>query len=299
MLGGGVAVLPTDTLYGLVACAHDKKASSKVLLVKGRKYKPGTMIAANIGQIRQLGVDPVLLSLLNKIWPAPLSVVVEMSEQFKYLHGGLGTLPVRIPDNPDLLKLLEKTGPLITTSANRPNEKPASTAAEAYDVFGEKVNIYVDGGDLGKNAPSTIIRLNSGKIEVLRDGAISLSEISKRLERHQMTFDEYQKQAIVTDTFGGKPQPITSPAFFSKLLGLVGESGEVAEKFKKIYRDNQSQLDADQLKDIEKELGDVLWYIQALCNYLGLSLEQVAQKNLDKVLDRKSRGKSHGSGDNR
>ena len=114
-----------------------------------------------------------------------------------------------------------------------------------------------------------------------------------------MTFDEYQKLAITTDTFGGKPQPITTPAFMSKLLGLVGDSGEVAEKFKKIYRDNQSKLDESQLKDIEKELGDVLWYIQAMCNYLGLSLEEVAQRNLDKVLDRKARGKSHGSGDNR
>lgn len=114
-----------------------------------------------------------------------------------------------------------------------------------------------------------------------------------------MTFDEYQKQAIATDTFGGTPQPITTPAFMSKLLGLVGEAGEVAEKFKKIYRDNQSQLSAEQLTEIQKELGDVLWYIQAMCNYLGLSLDEVAQKNLDKVLDRKHRGVSHGSGDNR
>lgn len=114
-----------------------------------------------------------------------------------------------------------------------------------------------------------------------------------------MTFDEYQKQAITTDTFGGKPQPITSPAFMSKLLGLVGESGEVAEKFKKVYRDNQGELGPEQLKDIQKELGDVLWYINALCCYLGLSLQDVADGNLDKVLDRKARGKSHGSGDNR
>jgi len=114
-----------------------------------------------------------------------------------------------------------------------------------------------------------------------------------------MTFDEYQKLAITTDTFGGTQQPITSPAFISKLLGLVGEAGEVAEKFKKVYRDNQSQLGPEQLHDISRELGDVLWYIQALCHYLGLSLEDVAQGNLDKVLDRKARGTSRGSGDNR
>ena len=114
-----------------------------------------------------------------------------------------------------------------------------------------------------------------------------------------MTFKEYQKLAITTDTFGGLPQPITSPAFMSKLLGLSGESGEVAEKFKKIYRDNQSKLGPEQLKEIQKELGDVLWYINALCCYLGLSLEDVAEGNLNKVLDRKTRGVTHGSGDNR
>ena len=114
-----------------------------------------------------------------------------------------------------------------------------------------------------------------------------------------MTFDEYQKLAITTDTFGGKPQPITSPAFVTKILGLVGETGEVAEKFKKIYRDNQGVMGPDQLANMQKELGDVLWYINAISCYLGLSLDDVANNNLDKVLDRKARGKTHGSGDNR
>ena len=114
-----------------------------------------------------------------------------------------------------------------------------------------------------------------------------------------MQFSEYQKAAITTDTFGGKPQPITSTAFMSKLLGLVGETGEIAEKFKKIYRDNNGQLSAEQLKDMQKELGDVLWYVNALCCYLGINLEDVAEQNLNKVLDRKSRGVTHGSGDNR
>lgn len=114
-----------------------------------------------------------------------------------------------------------------------------------------------------------------------------------------MTFDDYQRSAITTDTFGGKPEPITTPAFISKLLGLVGESGEVAEKFKKIYRDKNGQLQDADIKEIAKELGDVLWYINALCCYLGLSLNDVAGTNLDKVLDRKTRGQSRGSGDNR
>jgi NTP pyrophosphatase (non-canonical NTP hydrolase) len=117
-----------------------------------------------------------------------------------------------------------------------------------------------------------------------------------------MTFSDYQKLAITTDTFshGGAKVDITSMAFVSKLLGLVGEAGEVAEKFKKFYRDQQiTQLDLDSKADIQKELGDVLWYLSAVCCYLDIDLEQVAQLNLDKVLDRKNRGVTKGSGDNR
>lgn len=114
-----------------------------------------------------------------------------------------------------------------------------------------------------------------------------------------MTFEEYQQKAITTDLAGGKPQPITSPAFYDKLLGLVGETGEVAEKFKKIYRDNNSQISPDQLQEIQKELGDVLWYISVMSTYLGLSFDELATKNIAKLIDRKARGKNGGSGDNR
>jgi NTP pyrophosphatase (non-canonical NTP hydrolase) len=115
----------------------------------------------------------------------------------------------------------------------------------------------------------------------------------------EMTFDEYQKLAITTDVFGGKPQPIDSHAFLSKLLGLVGEAGETAEKFKKIFRDKGGVLGQEDKKEIMKELGDVLWYVSVLCTYLDASLEDVADGNLDKVLGRKARGVSKGSGDNR
>lgn len=114
-----------------------------------------------------------------------------------------------------------------------------------------------------------------------------------------MTFDEYQKQAISTDTFGGTPQPIDSHAFMSKLLGLVGETGEIAEKFKKLFRDKNGELSELDKQEITKELGDVLWYINAMCCYLDIKLEDVAEGNLNKVLSRKNRGQTHGSGDNR
>ena len=110
----------------------------------------------------------------------------------------------------------------------------------------------------------------------------------------KMEFNEYQREARKTALYpevGGNPIYPT--------LGLVGEAGEVADKVKKILRDNKGFFD-DKSKDaIKFELGDVLWYISQLSSELGYELEDVANSNLQKLDSRKSRGKIQGSGDNR
>ncbi len=103
---------------------------------------------------------------------------------------------------------------------------------------------------------------------------------------------------MTTDTFTGS-KAIDSHAFLEKAFGLVGEAGEVAEKVKKILRDKDGQATDEDKKELAKELGDILWYVNSVGNYLGYSLDEIAQLNLDKVLSRKARGKTHGSGDNR
>lgn len=113
-----------------------------------------------------------------------------------------------------------------------------------------------------------------------------------------MTFDEYQKLAITTDVFGGKGE-VTSLAFLNKVLGLVGESGEVADKVKKIIRNNDGAMSAEERTELLKECGDVLWSLSAVIHYLDASFEEVAQANLQKVMDRKARGVTKSSGDNR
>ena len=113
-----------------------------------------------------------------------------------------------------------------------------------------------------------------------------------------MTFDEYQVQAISTLTTDHAYGDIT-PGLMAQILGLVGESGEVAEKFKKIIRDKDGKLSDEDKAEIIKELGDILWYINAVSVMLGSSITEVADKNLQKVLSRKGRGVTKGSGDNR
>jgi len=107
-----------------------------------------------------------------------------------------------------------------------------------------------------------------------------------------MTFDDYQKQALTTAIDTGHE-------LMQRALGICGEAGEIAEKLKKWHRDqgaDENLLDKDGLA---AELGDVLWYVAALADYMGYQLEDIAKDNLDKLASRAERGKLSGSGDNR
>ena len=114
-----------------------------------------------------------------------------------------------------------------------------------------------------------------------------------------MNFNEYQNIIKQFDTFTDQSGNLTNPSFIAKILGLSGEAGEVAEKFKKIYRDKNGQIDDDDKQAITKELGDVLWYLATISRYLDISFEEVATRNIDKLQSRKNRDQLHGSGDDR
>ena len=108
-----------------------------------------------------------------------------------------------------------------------------------------------------------------------------------------MQLNDYQKLALRT----ARPKTADNE-LMHLLLGLVGESGEIAEKVKKVIRDQNS--DFSKLDELfEKELGDVLWHIAVLANYFDISLEKIAQQNIDKLASRLERGKIGGSGDDR
>lgn len=116
-----------------------------------------------------------------------------------------------------------------------------------------------------------------------------------------MTFDEYQKKACTFDMLGdgNGAASANEPAYVAKILGLAGEAGEVAEKYKKIIRDRKGIVTPEDVQEITKELGDVLWYLAVLGQYLGVSLQEIADMNIEKLSSRRQRGAQHGSGDNR
>ena len=109
-----------------------------------------------------------------------------------------------------------------------------------------------------------------------------------------MTFEEYQKRSRESAIYPDQGSNIVYPT-----LGLAGETGEVAEKVKKAIRDEGGTMSDARRAELEKELGDVLWYLSQLATELGLSLGRVAEGNIEKLASRKDRDQIHGSGDNR
>lgn len=109
-----------------------------------------------------------------------------------------------------------------------------------------------------------------------------------------MDFDDYQTEVSKTAVYPNVGDNLVYPA-----LGLCGESGEVAEKVKKLIRDKGGVLDGETRLALKKELGDVLWYHARLCSELGFTMESVAEANIEKLRSRAARGTLQGSGDNR
>lgn len=172
---GAVGVIPTDTVYGLVAQASHQKAIERLYTLKHRDSPPGTMIGASAKDFSELGFSIEQLAHVQHYWPAPLSVVVDATSLPPYLKQDRSALPLRVPANAELQQLLQATGPLMTTSANAHGEPTSVTARMAQRYFGDAVDFYVDGGDLSGRPPSTIIGFGeSGEIIVYRQGAVSI-----------------------------------------------------------------------------------------------------------------------------
>lgn len=169
-----VIVLPTDTLYGIVARAEDTAAVVRLYELKHREHKPGTVIAASIDQLVALGIKRRYLTAVEQFWPGAISVIIPCGDELTYLHQGTHSLAVRIPSDKALNSLLQQTGPLLTSSANLPHQQPAHTVTEARAYFDDQVDGYIDGGDYNNRLPSTVIRIVDDAIEVLREGAVNL-----------------------------------------------------------------------------------------------------------------------------
>ena len=175
--GGAIGILPTDTVYGLVSVIAPEPIK-RLYATKPRQSHAGTVIASSVDDLIALGLDEAALQHVSHLWPASLSVVIAAQHVPKFLREERGSLAVRIPEDKTLRSLLQKTGPLMTTSANKHGEKTAATISTAQRIFGDSVDFYVDGGDLSNRPPSTIVMVDArGTITTLRDGAVPVRSL--------------------------------------------------------------------------------------------------------------------------
>lgn len=169
---GGLAVIPTDTVYGLVCRASDQAAVKRLYDTKRRGNNPGPIIASSIDQLVDLGIKRRYLTAVSQYWPNPISI--EIPHDLDYLHQGTGRQAFRVVDI-TLKRLLDVTGPLLTTSANQTKQPTSTTIAEARKYFGDKVDFYLDGGTLD-GPSSTLIRVIDDAVEVIRQGEVKVNE---------------------------------------------------------------------------------------------------------------------------
>ena len=178
LLSGGIGVFPTDTIYGVIGSALNKKTVERIYKLRKRELKkPMIILISSLNDLRIFGIklNAKQRNVLVKLWPGKVSIIFDCkSKKMSYLHRGTKTLALRLPKDENLVKILKKTGPLMAPSANLVGEKPAETFGEAKKYFGEKVDFYVDCGKL-KSMHSTLVKLDkNGKVKILRQGAVKI-----------------------------------------------------------------------------------------------------------------------------
>jgi len=170
---GGVGVLPTDTIYGIVGSALSKKSVIRIYKLRKRNPKKPLIILINtLKDLDYFGIklDRKTKKILHMLWPGPISVILDCpSRKFAYLHRGTKTLAFRLSKQKNLQNLIQQTGPLVAPSANWEGHPPAKTTREAKNYFGTNADFYIDAGKLD-SLPSTLVRIKKGKIEMLREG---------------------------------------------------------------------------------------------------------------------------------
>jgi tRNA threonylcarbamoyl adenosine modification protein (Sua5/YciO/YrdC/YwlC family) len=178
---GDVIVLPTDTVYGVGADAFQPDAVAAVLAAKGRdRQMPPPVLIPGVRTVDGLAreVTPQARALMDAFWPGALTVIVWAQPSLAWDLGDTrGTVALRVPDHAAARALLERTGPLAVTSANRTGAPAATTAEVAKAQLRDAVAVYLDGGNSPLGVASTIVDATGERLRIVRDGGVSREDI--------------------------------------------------------------------------------------------------------------------------
>ena len=185
---GGVCAIPTDTLYGLAACAFDESAVAKVYELKGRPE--GMALPLLLSDAKDMAACAETIPqdawlLADRFWPGALTLVLRKSDVVPHaVTAGMDTVALRVPDHPIPRSIARRLGaPITGTSANRSGGPELTSAAAVRDEFGDAIDFVLDGGDAPGGVGSTILDLSDGTPRVLREGALPQADIDAALGR--------------------------------------------------------------------------------------------------------------------
>ena len=167
---GGIGIVATDTIYGIVGQALNKSTVERIYKVKKRTpTKPFIILISSLSDLESFAIkiDERTKTILNSYWPGPVSVILDCTnDDFEYLHRGTHTLAFRMPAKPELHELIHITGPLVAPSANPEGLEPAVDIAAAIAYFDSTVDFYQEG--IVTTKPSRIVRITDAGEEVIR-----------------------------------------------------------------------------------------------------------------------------------
>jgi L-threonylcarbamoyladenylate synthase len=181
---GDLIVYPSETVYGIGANIFDEGAIKKVFLAKNRPFDmplsvgvTGKAMAKTIAAI-----DERAEKLMDSFMPGPLTIIVRKKDNVPNMAtSNSNKVGIRIPDHPVALQIINRTGPIVATSANLHSKPDPVRMEEAKGDLGDAVSAYIDGGPCTLGKPSTIVWLMGGETEIIRQGAITKKQIEEAL----------------------------------------------------------------------------------------------------------------------
>lgn len=202
---GGLVAFPTETVYGLGGDALNAKSSEKIYAAKGRPSdNPLIVHIDNINSLKEISDDipDEAYKLADAFWPGPLTMIVNKNEKVpKETTGGLSTVAIRMPDDEIALAFIKAAGGFIAAPSANTSGRPSPTLAEhVRDDLDGKIEMILDGGQVGIGVESTIVDLTEGTPTILRPGYVTQEMLSKVLG------DVDTDRTILEGTFAAKPK---------------------------------------------------------------------------------------------
>jgi len=180
IMKGGLVAYPTDTVYGLGCDPLNERAVQRLVRAKKRQQGRLPLLVDTFGKAEEIGwFDEVARKLARKFWPGPLTIVVPARTRLpEYITGATDTVGLRIPAREDTIALIRAcAGAIVGTSANISGNASPISASDVMRQLGGQVDLILDGGTTRSGTESSVVRVEGGRVSILRSKAIANSRI--------------------------------------------------------------------------------------------------------------------------